>query len=240
MRVALHQLDTVWHDRPANVAKARKRIANSDADLHVLPEMFDVGFSMDTAATMAGEPVDIAALAPGSAVLAGVVDPAGPGNVAVLAEGGRELGRYTKCRPFPLCGVGGEGEHYPAGDAVMVFDLHGFRLCPLICYDLRHPELWRDGMRQRATAFACLANWPASRREHWLTLLRARAIENQAYVLGVNRCGHDPNVPYSGDSVIYDPLGHELARAGHAEQTITATLDPAHVEKVRADFPFLP
>ena len=233
MRVAVLQLETAWHDPAANAAKAKRLIAEAAADLAVLPEMFDHGFSMDTAAVTAADEVDVAALSAGGHVLAGVARRDGPANAAVLADARGEIGRYVKCRPFPLCR---EADHYPAGREVAVFDLHGFTLCPLICYDLRWPELWRG---TGATLFACLANWPATRREHWLALLRARAIENQAYVVGCNRCGADPNVDYSGDSVIYGPLGETLAHAGDREQTLTGDLDPAQVARVRRDFPFL-
>jgi predicted amidohydrolase len=113
------------------------------------------------------------------------------------------------------------------------------RVCPFICYDLRFPELFRQGARHGAELFVVIANWPSMREDHWVTLLRARAIENQAYVAAANRCGKDPWLPYPGRSLIVDPHGAVLIDAGPAETAISADIDPANVRSWRNEFPIL-
>jgi predicted amidohydrolase len=110
---------------------------------------------------------------------------------------------------------------------------------PFICYDLRFPEAFRGAVRRGARAFVVIANWPAERHEHWDLLLRARAIENQAFVVGVNRCGSDPRHAYAGGSMIVDPQGGILARAGGEECVISADLDAASLMEYRERFPAL-
>jgi predicted amidohydrolase len=118
-------------------------------------------------------------------------------------------------------------------------DVEGWNVQPTICYDLRFPELYRATGVRGAELICVIANWPAARESHWLTLLKARAIENQAYVAGVNRCGRDPNVEYSGRSQIIDPRGEVVADAGSAETIIAAELDREALRAYRAKFPAL-
>jgi omega-amidase len=111
---------------------------------------------------------------------------------------------------------------------------------PFVCYDLRFPELFRDAARKsRPELFVVIANFPKKRIQHWTRLLQARAIENQAYVMGVNRIGTDPYYEYSGDSIIVDPDGEILANAGSEERYISAELDLAKLTKYRSGLPFL-
>jgi len=112
-------------------------------------------------------------------------------------------------------------------------------VAPFICYDLRFPELFRMAVRQGAQLYVVIANWPASRVHHWVTLLQARAIENQAYVVGVNRCGSDPKVAYAGRSLVVSPRGVILADAGGGERVLSAELDLAALQAYRAEFPVL-
>jgi predicted amidohydrolase len=119
--------------------------------------------------------------------------------------------RYCKLQPFTL---GGESEHYVAGERLCLFECQEFTVAPFICYDLRFPELFRQATAQGANLIVVIASWPVIRDDHWVTLLKARAIENLAYVVGVNRCGQDPHHYHSGRSVIYDPQGRVLANAG--------------------------
>jgi predicted amidohydrolase len=117
-------------------------------------------------------------------------------------------------------------------------DIDGVRCSFFVCYDLRFAdEFWT--LAQQTDCYVLPANWPAARREHWMALLRARAIENQAYVVGVNRVGDGGRLHYSGDSMIVDPFGEVVAQAGATETTITADIDPARVESVRTEYPFL-
>src|SRR5690606_6307419 len=110
---------------------------------------------------------------------------------------------------------------------------------PLICYDLRFPEAFRLATKQGAEMFVVIANWPTARVEHWLTLLKARAIENQAYVIGCNRVGRDPKVVYPGRSVIIDPRGNVLADAGGDPGVISSSIDAAALREYRKTFPAL-
>ncbi len=125
-----------------------------------------------------------------------------------------------------------------AGDRFLTVDVEGVRCTFFVCYDLRFAdEFW---VRARETdCYVLPSNWPAARRDHWMTLLRARAIENQAYVVGVNRVGQGGRLTYAGDSMIVDPFGELCAQAGDGEAILTADVDPERVRSVRAEYPFL-
>ena len=248
MRVMGLQPDVAWHDKPANHAIYRRMLADAAppaGSLVVLPEMADTGFSMDVPAvtdTPGGESAAfLASLAAEFEVfvIGGLVttapDGRGVNQAAVFSPDGVELGRYAKNYRFPLLG---EPDHYAAGAGTFAFDWGGLRVCPVICYDLRFPELFHAA--GEVDLFAVIANWPASRVEHWATLLRARAIENQAYVIGVNRVGSDPNVPiYPGRSAVIGPDGATLAEAGAAAGFLTAEVDVEGLTLYRRSMPFL-
>ena len=144
---------------------------------------------------------------------------------------------YGKQRPFT---PGAEDQHYAPGGKGVAFDWQGCTVSPFICYDLRFPELFRDvAAKQRPELFVVIANFPAKRLSHWIQLLRARAIENQAYVLGVNRVGSDPFYSYSGHSLVVDPLGEIVADGGENEGVVRAKLDLENLAKYRVGLPFL-
>jgi predicted amidohydrolase len=156
-------------------------------------------------------------------------------NEAVLFDAqGREVARYAKMHPFKFA-----GETAEPGTEPVVVDCGEFKLAPTVCYDQRLPELFRAGVKRGANLFAVIANWPTPRLDHWLTLLKARAIENQAYVIGVNRCGRDPNVEYPGHSQIISPRGEVIADAGQSEGVVSATLDLPELQAHRQNFPVL-
>lgn len=248
MRVLACQLDSVWEDKAANHRKVeallegRRDLAGA---LIVLPEMFAVGFSMNVAAIQEGAAREterfLAGLAArhGAGVLGGVVTAAADGrgrNQAVaFAPDGREFARFGKVHSFLL----DEPKHYQEGGALALFAWGGLLVAPAICYDLRFPELFREAARRGAELFAVIASWPSEREEHWVTLLRARAIENQAYVVGVNRCGRDPRRAYPGRSLIVDARGQVLADAGRGESVVAAELDPEALRAWRREFPAL-
>jgi predicted amidohydrolase len=170
--------------------------------------------------------------------LAGLVtmDKTGLGrNQAVLvAPGGEEQLRYTKIHPFSYAH---EDEYFLPGREVVMFEWAGFTVCPFICYDLRFPEIFRHAVGRGANLFVLMANWPRRRKRHWEILLSARAVENQAYVVGVNRVGRDPNVSYAGLSRIIDPEGKIIARAEGEESAITASPDLEFLQAYRRRFP---
>ncbi|NQU09406.1 carbon-nitrogen family hydrolase, partial [bacterium] len=221
MHVLGVQLDSVWENKRANHDKVRRLLESARPEpsaLVVLPEMFATGFSPTVAVT--SDPVHgetrtflaETARVYGIHLLAGLVRTETDGrsrNEAILIDPrGGEVGGYAKMHLFSFAN---EHQHAVPGTAVQVWPCGGFRLAPVVCYDLRFPELFRACLQQDAQVFAVIANWPTPRVEHWLTLLRARAIENQAYVIGVNRCGRDPNNEYPGRSQIIDPRGEVLA-----------------------------
>jgi predicted amidohydrolase len=154
----------------------------------------------------------------------------------VTDPGGETVARYQKIHPFA---PGKEGQHYAGGKSVVTFPCGPFTVAPFVCYDLRFPEIFRAGMQRGANLIVVIANWPTSRAGHWLTLLRARAIENQSYVLGVNRSGTDPFLPYPGRSLIVDYRGEQLAQGGDAEQVIAADVEIGPLLAYRRELPFL-
>ena len=154
----------------------------------------------------------------------------------MLASPAGDVHRYDKIHPFSYAG---EHEHYAAGAASPTWDIEGVRVTPFVCYDLRFADDWWAKAGD-TDLYVCVANWPASRRAHWQTLLRARAIENQTYVLGVNRVGSGGGIDYCGDSALVGPFGEDVATAEPGvAQVVVGDVDPARVAEVRAGFPFL-
>ena len=143
--------------------------------------------------------------------------------------------RYRKIHPFSY---GREHEHYAAGTEHVTVTVEGLRLSLFVCYDLRFAdEFW--ALADDTDAYVVVANWPVARRDHWRTLLRARAIENQAYVIAANRVGSGGGLDYGGDSMIVGPFGETVAFAGERETTIDGEVDPEVVRTTRSRYPFL-
>jgi predicted amidohydrolase len=249
MNIACCQFDIAWEDKPANYLRVARRVRDANlapGTLLLLPEMFATGFSMNAEAI--AEPVAgptaqfLAKLARenGIHVLGGVVlameeSGAQPRNEALLfAPSGEPISRYAKIHRFTFAS---EDKHYAAGDAPISCTIDGWKVQPTICYDLRFPELYRAPNVRGSELICVIANWPAARVGHWSALLKARAIENQAYVAGVNRCGRDPNVEYSGHSQIISPRGEVIDDAGDRETIIGAELDLEKLRAYRAKFP---
>jgi predicted amidohydrolase len=252
VRVAAIQHDIVWEDRDATLARVAPRVAEAaaaGADLVLLPETFAVGFSHRTDRT--AEPVD----GPTSSWLAqqavelgawvgGSVPERAPGaelpqNVFVLAGPDGERVRYAKRHLFRY---GGEDLGFVPGDAPVTVELGGVRCSLAVCYDLRFgDEMWAQA--PRTDCYLVVASWPQQRQHHLRTLLLARAIENQAYVVGVNRVGRSGDgVDHVGGSCIVGPRGELVADAeplGPVETTVAGEVDPAEVARVRAKYPFL-
>jgi omega-amidase len=217
--------------------------------LIVLPETFLSGFSNDTSAsaqTMDGESVAwLRALAVEvGSVICGSLAIRENGTVynrLLWVEPDGSFQPYDKRHLFRMAG---EHTRYGGGDKRLLVDLMGWRILPQVCYDLRFPVWLRNrrlasangGMDYDLSIF--VANWPAPRRQPWRTLLRARAIENLSYVIGLNRVGVDGNdLPYAGDSAVIDPLGEPLIELGAQEQVVTVTLDPSLLLAHRERFP---
>ena len=253
MRVAAIQSDIVWEDPAANFEKLKPWIAAAaaaGARLVVLPEMFACGFSMATGRVR--EPPDGPSARfleeqarahglwiCGSTPEVPTPDAPRPFNTLLLAgPAGQVLHRYRKIHPFSFAG---EHEHYSAGEEHVTVMVEGLRLSLFICYDLRFAdEFW--GRAHATDAYIVVANWPERRRHHWTTLLQARAIENQAYVVGVNRVGRGGDggtIDYSGDSRIIDPWGEILAAGAGGETMLLADLRASVVSEAREKFPVL-
>lgn len=254
LRVSLVQGATRWHDPAANRKYYGALIAplEGQSDLVVLPETFTSGFSNEAihdAETMDGPSVawlreQAARL--GAAVTGSVqmrVGPVSEGRVYnrllfVTPDG--EVQHYDKRHLFRYAR---EHERYTAGNERLIVEWRGWRICPLVCYDLRFPVFVRNRFDRAEGRFyydlsIFVANWPSARRHAWSTLLRARAIENLSYCAGLNRVGVDGNdLAYSGDSVVLDFLGQPLAELGAQEQVVTVRLDAAALAAHRDRFP---
>ncbi len=240
-------MDIAWENPGENFQRADAlagEAVNAGARLVVLPEMFATGFSMNAELVSGFAEETKTFLSNLSAhlgvfVLAGYVEPADPKptNVAsILDPSGQEILKYRKIHPFSLAG---EDKHYKAGNTVETIEIDGVKVTPLICYDLRFPEPFR--MKAPDTDLFCvIANWPKARRVHWSSLLKARAVENQAFVLGVNRVGVGDGLEYSGDSVLYDPLGENQAtvEAGSIGKCL-GNVNARKVAQIREEFSFL-
>lgn len=249
LRVTLVQSATRWHDAAANRALFDARLAKVErgaTDLVVLPEMFSTGFTMasaEQAETMDGPTV--AWLQAQAASL----DAAVCGSL-VIEDAGRYVNRFLAALPDGelvvydkrhLFRMAGEDEHYAAGQERVVFTFRDWRICPQVCYDLRFPTFCRNRLDDPAAAYDLLlfvANWPAARALHWRTLLGARAIENQAWVVAVNVLGTDgAGVTYQGDSGVWSFSGEATLALGDADRDGVCTLDAAGLQDWRATFP---
>ena len=249
LRVALVQASTVWRDAAANRALYGElaRSLAGRADLIVLPETFLSGFSNDAVAnaeTMEGE--GMAWLA----ALAREVDAVITGSL-VMRVGDKVFNRLIWMRPDGshahydkrhLFRMAAEHARYAGGAERVIVELHGWRICPQVCYDLRFPVWSRNRMgadgRLDYDLILYVANWPNPRRHAWRTLLRARAIENLSYCVGVNRVGTDGNnLTYAGDSVALDFMGEPLVELGEQANVVVATLSGENQQAWRVKFP---
>lgn len=253
LRVSIVQGDTRWHDPAGNRAYYGDLIAPlaGDTDLIVLPETFTSGFSneaIESAETMDGptvawlreQAVKLDAAVTGSVQLRVGGDVF---NRLLFATPGGELRHYDKRHLFTFAN---EHERYAAGRERITVDWRGWRICPLVCYDLRFPVFARNRFDvERASAvdydlLLFVANWPAVRAELWKTLLRARAIENVCYVAGVNRTGRDGNdIDYAGDSRVVDFLGCTISEDSPRELVTTTSLQWNELQAFRERFPVL-
>ncbi|GAB3347441.1 nitrilase-related carbon-nitrogen hydrolase [Modestobacter lapidis] len=249
MRIAAVQHDIVWEDRDANFARLAPQVARAvgaGAELVLLTETFSTGFSMTPGI---GEPEGgpsarfLTAQAAEHGVWVGGTCPEVaddgelPYNSFVLAGPDGTIHRYRKLHPFTHAG---EHERFRAGQAPVTVEVGGLRVTPFICYDLRFADVfWRAA--PDTDVYLVPANWPSPRRLHWQTLLQARAIENQAYVVGCNRVGTaGDGTEHAGDSRIVSPMGELLATASGTETLVLADVDATEVAATRDRLRFLP
>ena len=251
MNVTLLQYSIAWEDKEANFEIVKGLLENyapnEENRLIVLPEFFATGFTMESEA-MAEEQLGKSeqflielAKEKSAHVIGGVAltksHGVKPANCAVVASpGGEIICRYEKTHPFTR---GEEDLHYSQGEKIYTIDIGGVSVSPSVCYDLRFPEVFRIAAHSDTQVYVVIANWPEKRIQHWVTLLQARAIENQAYVIGVNRCGQDPNFNYVGRSIAVDYMGEILADAGSEACAVEASLNMTELSEWREDFPAL-
>lgn len=244
------QLDIVWEDKERNFQNIRDILSKLDqkADLIVLPETFATGFTMKSEEF--AEPqmgltekflIEIAQKT-GSVIGGSWIEknPSGmPFNTFSIARpSGIITNRYHKIHPFSFAE---EDKYFTAGEKTETFELNGFNISLLICYDLRFPEVFRQ-TAGTTDLYLLIANWPEIRKEHWLTLLKARAIENQAYVFGVNRVGYagrKKQIYHSGNSVLFDPYGRGEFLGEEKEDILKYKISSKEIKDLREKFPFL-
>jgi predicted amidohydrolase len=244
LSITLIQTELFWEDIDANIAMLTRKIESVGprTDLIVLPEMCTTGFSMQ--APRLAQPMDGPAVAwlrqtarqKQTALVGSMIVKENDGyyNRLLWAGPDESLIIYDKKHLFRFAG---EEKVYSPGTRLVTVDLNGWRIRPFICYDLRFPA-WTRNLGPSYDVALFIANWPEKRSPHWRTLLRARAIENQCYVIGLNRVGLDGNgFNYSGDSAVIDATGAVLFEKSHVEIIHTATLDPQPLQTSRQTFP---
>jgi predicted amidohydrolase len=239
------QTPLVWQDIDKNLEIFGKKIENirEHTDIIVLPEMFTTGFIMEAskfAEKMDGQSVEwmkrMASIKNAMIIGSLVIEESGKYLNRLLAvHPNGEINFYDKRHLFAMAG---ENKNYTKGEKNIIISYKNWRIKALICYDLRFPVWSRNTDDYDILIY--VANWPATRSFHWKILLQARAIENQAYVVGVNRIGEDGSgLHYSGDSCVFDPLGHKLSTIDPDQEMVeTIAFDKATLEKIRLSLPF--
>lgn len=246
LHVTLIQTDIVWEDKPANLAHYEDIIKGITGPRHVvvLPEMFSTGFTMSPetlAEPMTGDTVRwmIRMAATNRCILTGsliIEDKGAYYNRMLWVQPDGQIHHYDKRHLF---GYANEDKHYTHGEARTIVQVNGWRINLMVCYDLRFPVWARNG-NEAYDVLLYVANWPDRRALAWKTLLQARAIENQCYVVGVNRVGTDAKgLNYSGDSSVYGPLGEQMWQHSNTEAVHTVTLDMETLQQTRTNLPFL-
>ena len=257
LTITIIQPNLQWENKRANLAMLSQKIKNikEKTEVVILPEMFSTGFSMQPevlAEKMDGQTMqwmkrisaDKKIILTGS-IISEENEKYFNRLIWMLPNG--EYGYYDKRHLFAYAM---EHQHYTAGSKRLIAQVKGWKINLMVCYDLRFPVWARqspspslspggEGHEQEYDVSIFVANWPAKRSHAWKTLLQARAIENQCYVIGVNRVGEDGNkIYYSGDSMIVDPLGEILYQKANEEDIFTYTLQKEKLNEVREKFPF--
>ena len=216
-----------------------------EESLIVLPEMFATGFCLNPKLTTESEPqktenfLSELAKQKKSWIIAGMCHPSENQDMAyntavTFNPNGERISLYKKIHPIPALR---EDRFHLAGNSVECMEINSFKTTPAICYDLRFPELFRTGLSMGANLFVVLGCWPKSRIQHWVTLLKARAIENQAYMIGVNRVGNDQELEYGGRSMIISPTGEILTDASDETVVMHSMIQETKVREWRKLFP---
>ena len=242
VKIALFQMDQIWEDVEENLKKLERAVEEAKslgASFLFTPEMSLSGFTKNAERVAVDEKVlsKILDLSKGITIGLGYVRKEGDDfkNSYSIVEDGRILCTYDKIHLFSH---GGEHEVYSPGNTLAICESRGLRISPLVCYDLRFPCPFQR-VAENADFFVVGASWPSSRKLHWRSLLIARAIENQAFVVGVNRVGRDPFFEYSGGSLVVSPWGEVVLEMGDFEGVGFAWVNPKDARKTRDIFPVL-
>jgi omega-amidase len=246
LKITTFQGYLFWENTDKNLQNIALRLSGirEKTDLIILPEMFSTGFTMNAAKL--AEPMDGKTMQwmhgianKYNCVLTGSI---------IIVENNKYYNRLIWMRPDGsyefydkrhLFALGNEHETYTAGNKKLFVELNGWKICPVICYDLRFP-VWLRNVNEEYDLLIIIANWPERRSLHWRTLIPARAIENQAYVIGLNRVGYDGNEVYhSGDSNCIDPNGKVIYYKRDEEDLYTFSIVADEIQKTRQAMPFL-
>lgn len=247
MKISLVQYNPEWEAKSVNMEKLISIINKKThlGELLIFPEMTLTGFTMNASEMsenkdgLSAKFFSQLAITHNINVFAGIIQKSKSKNFNSLvhvAKDGKIKQSYRKIHPFSFSN---EDKFYTKGTNLSIAEVDGWRIGLSICYDLRFPELYRLYAKEGVNLIINIANWPDARIEHWRTLLRARAIENQCYVAGVNRVGNDKKLHYSGFSSVFDPMGKEIVSVENKEKIITAEIDKDYVKEVRKKLPFL-
>ncbi|WP_337611433.1 nitrilase-related carbon-nitrogen hydrolase [Anaerotignum faecicola] len=246
MRIALGQIDMGFEEKEKAMTLCSRLLAEAkekQVDFVIFPEMTLAGFTLN--------PETYGEDRKNSPSMAFFREEAKKNHVAIcyglpvyengiatnhciiLDENGNQLADYAKIHPFSF---GAEAKHYTGGNALQLCEVKGVPVAPLICYDLRFPEIFQI-VSEQAKVIPVIASWPTARREHWMTLLKARAIENQCFILGVNRSGEGGGLSYIGDSMAVSPTGEVLAHVEGGNGLTIVDIDLSEADAYRNSFP---
>ena len=247
MKFSLYQFNPIWEDKKSNQQKIAEYLekSNIETDVLVFPEMTLTGFTMRSkrfSESINGDSINFfqsIARDKNIHVFAGFIEEENRKYLNTLVHVNRKgeiAAKYQKIHPFSFSG---ENRHYNAGIGSVITIVDEIKIGLSICYDLRFPELFRQYGKNRVDVIINIANWPVQRIEHLQHLLKARAIENLCYVVGVNRVGKDKGNDYNGQSSIHGPLGENVLQFDDTEKIEFSDLDIKNVNQTREKFPFL-
>ncbi|MCB9218037.1 MAG: carbon-nitrogen family hydrolase [Ignavibacteriales bacterium] len=247
MKIALLQFSPIWESKEDNILKINDLVNNikKDTEILIFPEMTLTGFTMNS--QNYSEEIDGIGMKYflklsselKMNIMAGIIEKYHNkfyNSLFHFDNKGLIKAVYRKVHPFSLAE---EDKNFDAGNESVITKIDKTKIGLSICYDLRFPELYRLYGKEKTEIIVNIANWPIKRIDHWKSLLKARAIENQCYMIGVNRIGEDPFQKYNGFSAVYDPMGKEIIICENEEKIIYAEIDIQKVYKVREKLGFL-
>lgn len=247
MKITLLQTDIAWNDTRENMRRVERLMnCSPGSDVYVLPEMWNTGFLVEQSVSYMEDSCRQALRF--MQEQAARMDAAVAGSVAMVDDEGRRRNRFYFVLPdgrvhyydkHHLFTMGGEDKFYESGCHVAEVEWRGVLFRLAVCYDLRFPTWLRNRAQRPYDVLLCVASWPRARQHVWGILLRARAIENQCYVVGVNRVGADPSLSYTGGSAVVDAKGGALVCLGSEAEAATVELDMKSLRTFRRYFPVL-